>query len=205
MKLKYVGAKPTVSQHGVNFDQTKPDKYTFLSAALELLEALDFDSSDTQSLHLFHPNTSDYSESELLSRLEKYCDGLNSMMDQCEEKTTELIQKYRKKVADNQHLNADERSAWLGNIDIMRDYYLQYTVNESVYECLLNVMAEKIHTLNIDYVTFPLGRNYGLVLSHLVEVLKDHKPPYDATISVIEQEGTAVGKLDMNRPKPLNT
>jgi len=42
------------------------------------------------------------------------------------------------------------------------------------------------------------------VMSHLVDVLRDHKPPYDASLSIEEKDGATVGRLDMNRSKPLN-
>ena len=61
-----------------------------------------------------------------------------------------------------------------------------------------------IHQSHIEEVTFPLGRNHGLVLSHLVDVLRDHKPPYDVTLSIEVKDGETVGRLDMNRPTPLN-
>jgi hypothetical protein len=41
MKLKYVGAMPTVSSKGVGFDEFKPDKYTFLNASVELWYGLE--------------------------------------------------------------------------------------------------------------------------------------------------------------------
>jgi hypothetical protein len=149
MELKYVGAKPKVSGKGVTFDQTKPDRYTFLTAAVELLEALSFEVTEDT-------------------------------------------------------VGADERRAWLGNIEIMRDYYLQYITNESAYQCALDALADKIHQSHIEEVTFPLGRNHGLVLSHLVDVLRDHRPPYDATLSFETKEGETFGKLDMNRAVPLD-
>jgi hypothetical protein len=47
-----------------------------------------------------------------------------------------------------------------------------------------------------------VGRNYGLVLSHLVQVLQDSVPPYDATMEFFSDEkGEAYGKLNMNRFK----
>jgi hypothetical protein len=38
----------------------------------------------------------------------------------------------------------------------------------------------------------------------LVDVLRDNKPPYDATLSVKDNNGVAVGELDMNRAAPLD-
>jgi hypothetical protein len=48
-----------------------------------------------------------------------------------------------------------------------------------------------------------MGRNYGLVASHLVDVLRDHKPAFDATLSIYMKNGIAMGKLDMNRSTPI--
>ncbi len=199
MELKYVGAKPKVSQRGVSFDQTKPDKYTFLQAAMELLDALSFETSTDKSVYLYHPEAKEYNSRELLEGLKKHCDNLDEVFDTREEKTNELIDTYIENIKKNERLIPDERTAWLGNVAIMRDYYLQYITNESAYTCALNALADKIHKSHIEEVTFPLGRNYGLVFSHLVDVLRDHRPPYDATIEMVEKEGETVGRLNMNR------
>ncbi|RLA80651.1 MAG: hypothetical protein DRG78_10585 [Epsilonproteobacteria bacterium] len=204
-KLKYVGAKPQISGRGVTFDQTKPDRYTFLNAAVELLEALDFEVSKNKQVYLYDVSKKDLSSKKLTELLEKNCGDLNLIFDTCEEKTEKMIKKYTTKVKKNDKVGKEERQAWLGNIKVMHDYYLQYVTNESAYECALNALADKIHKSHIETITFPIGRNHGLVLSHLVDILRDHKPPYDATLKVeTNDEDVAVGKLDMNRSKPLD-
>ena len=204
MKLKYVGAKPIVSAKGVVFDQSKPDRYTFLNAAVELLEALSFEPTENKKIYLYDIKGKEYSGSELLELLKKHCANPQEAFDNLQETTDALIKKYTKQVEDNDRLSTDGRRAWLGNIKIMTDYYLQYVTNDSAYQCALNALADKIHKSHIETITFPLGRNHGLVLSHLVDVLRDHKPPYDATLSVEDKDGVAVGKLDMNRATPLD-
>lgn len=203
-KLKYVGAKPKVSGRGVTFDQSKPDRYTFLNAAVELLEALSFEAKKEKKVYLYNVKKKDYSSAKLTELLTKYCGDLDAIFNAREEKTKALIKKYTDKVKKNKKIKKDERNAWLGNIKIMHDYYLQYVTNESAYECALNALAELIHKSHIETITFPVGRNHGLVLSHLVDVLRDHKPPYDATLTFENKDGVTVGKLDMNRPVPLN-
>ena len=204
MKLKYVGAKPKVSAKGVTFDQTKPDRYTFLNAAVELLEALSFEPTKDKKLYLYNTTGKELKGKKLLELLSKHCDNPQEAFDTLQEDTNVLINKMIKKVKKNDKLSKDERTAWLGNIRIMRDYYMQYITNEAAYKCALNALADKIHKSHIEEVTFPLGRNYGLVLSHLVDVLRDHKPPYDAKLSVESKEGVPFGKLDMNVPKGLS-
>ncbi len=204
MELKYVGAKPNVSAKGVSFDQSKPDRYTFLNAAVELLEALSFKATEDKKVYLYNISGKEHSGRELVELLQKHCAEPEKAFENIQEKTNALIEKYTKKVKENDRLSPDERRAWLGNIEIMRDYYLQYVTNESAYQCALNALADKIHNAHIEEITVPLGRNHGLVLSHLIDVLRDHKPPYDATFSVEEKDGILTGKLDMNRSKPLN-
>ena len=203
MELKYVGAKPSVSAKGVSFDQTKPDRYTFLNAAVELLEALDFKTMKDKKVYLYNVPAKEHNGRELVELLQKHCTDPEKAFEDVQEKTNALIEKYTGKVKENERLSPDERRAWLGNIEIMRDYYLQYVTNESAYLCALNALADKIHEAHIEEITFPMGRNHGLVLSHLVDVLRDHKPPYDATLSIEEKEGVLMGKLDMNRSQPL--
>jgi len=204
MKLKYVGAKPKVSARGVAFDQSKPDKYTFLNAVVELLEALSFEAKQDKKVYLYTVKKKEYSSRKLTELLTKHCGNLDEMLASREEKTNALIKKYTKRVKNNNKISKIERDAWLGNIKIMRDYYLQYVTNESAYECALNALADKLHSMHIETLTFPIGRNHGLVLSHLVHRLRDHKPPYDATLRVKEENGVAVGELDMHRSKPLD-
>jgi len=203
MELKYVGAKPSVSAKGVSFDQTKPDRYTFLNAAVELLEALDFKTTADKKIYLYNIPGKELNGRELVEMLEKHCADPEKAFEDVQEKTNALIEKYTKKVKENDRLSPDERRAWLGNIEIMRDYYLQYVTNESAYLCALNALADKIHASHIEEITVPMGRNHGLVLSHLVDVLRDHRPPYDATLGIEEKEGVLMGKLDMNRSQPL--
>jgi hypothetical protein len=204
MELKYVGAKPSVSAKGVTFDQTKPDRYTFLNAAVELLEALSFEPVDNKKVYLYNISGKELNGTELVEMLKKHCTNPEEAFDSVQEKTNALIEKYTNHVKNNDKLLADERRAWLGNIEIMRNYYLQYITNESAYQCALNALVDKIHKSHIEEITFTIGRNYGLVLSHLVDILRDYKPPYDALLSFEEKDGVAVGKLDMNRPKPLD-
>ena len=205
MNLKYVGAKPKVSQHGVQFDQTKPDKYTFMHAAIELLETLNSELKEGQELYLHTIDTREYTHDVLEEKLKYYCPNMEKVLETCEEKTDVLIAKYRKKVEENTHLNYDERTAWLGNIDIMHDYYMQYISNETAYACLLQKLADTLHEKHIAEMTFPLRRNYGLVAGHLILLLKEHKPPYDASLNVLVRDGMTIGRLDMNRSKPLSS
>jgi len=202
MRLKYVGAYPIVTHKGVLFDQTKPDSYKFLNAALEIMEAISSKSDDEHSIDIEANDIKDYDSTTLEDLLQKYCDDFDGLLQLHDKKTQETISNYFEGAKNNPNLSQDEKNALLNNIKIMQEYYRQYIANEIAYECALKALSNLIHQNKIDDITFMVGRNYGLVLNHLVQVLQDSVPPYDATMEFFSDEkGEAYGKLNMNRFK----
>ncbi len=202
MQLKYVGAKPIVSKHGVGFDQSKPDAYTFISAAMMLLDAIESVKVDENGVvDMRGWSAKEYSDRELSEKVAKRCSDFEALSAEKEAETEKLIDELVKKVKANNTISADERKAWLGNIATMRGYYMQYIANELAYRSLLEALADRIITGHISEILFPLYRNYGLVFSHLIPVLTDHRPPIDATITVEGKEDIPYGKFNTNRHK----
>ncbi len=194
MKLYEVGPKPVVNQHGVSFDTTHPDRYPYISPAIELLETLDFD-TEKEEQHLHHPRANPYRGSELEDRVKEYCGDIDGILQETEEKTRELIAELEKKVEETTRLSGDEKRAWLGNIASMKAYYLQYITNQTVYRCLLGKLADKFLHSHIASITFPLRNNFGLVLDDLTHILRDHKPPYDAEIKIENTDDGLIGRF----------
>ncbi len=183
MELKYVGDMPKVSKNGVGFDSTKVDKYTYLTAAVELLEALSYGATETTQ-HLYRAKGKELTSTQLLELLKKFCNNIDEVFQTRNEKSNTLIQGLIDRVNENDLLSDDERKAWLNNIDIMTDYYIQYVTNASAYECALNVLAEQVKVAKIKEVSIPLFRNYGMVLNDLKPVLVALKSPIDTDMKV---------------------
>jgi len=202
MKLKYVGAKPIISKRGVSFDQTKPDRYNFIGPALEVLSAFDETGVDENGILDMSKWSGKSFDSGKLEKALEYCDDLEKLAKEQKEKTAELIEEYERKIKESENLKSDEKSAWLGNIKIMKPYYMQYIANELVYDCILDRIADKIIGENVYEIYFPLQRDYGLVLSHLIPVLTDHRPPLDATLKIEEKNGETYGEFNTNKSRP---
>ena len=194
MKLKYVGAMPIVSNKGVGFDETKPDRYTFLNAAVELLEALNYGPSEI-TRHLYNVSGKEYSADELKELLEKHCPNLDDYVESSEQKAKSLVEELIKRVHENSIITEDDRNAWLKNIDLMEEYYYQYVRNESAYKCALEALGQHIHDAQVQEVTFPMFRNYGLVLHDLDYVMQHRKPPIDSNLTVEAGRDGLMGRL----------
>ena len=194
MKLKYVGAMPLISDKGVGFDQTQPDKYTFLNAAVELLEALDFGATPTTQ-HLHNISAKEYQGEELISVLKNYCKNIDEVSVQMDKKAHQLKEDLITRVNENTNLNEDARTAWLNNIELMSEYYFQYISNESAYKCALDALGQEIHDARVEEVTFPMFRNYGLVLHDLDYVMQHRKSPIDSKLTIETGTDGLFGKL----------
>jgi len=183
MNLEYVGDMPKVSAHGVGFDHTQPDKYTYLHAAVELLEALSYGETETTK-HLYKTDAKSMSSRELEQKLTKYVKDLDAITLRCDKHSQELVSELVDRVQSNDSLSDDERTAWLGNIKLMREYYIQFVTNKTAYEAALDALADEIHVGKIKEVQVPMFRNYGMVLNDLQGVLERCKSPIDSKVEI---------------------
>ena len=196
MRLKYVGDLPKVTSKGVGFDQTKPDRYTFLNAAVELLEALSYGATETTK-HFHNLSGVYYSDEELLELLNKHCSDLDALLASRDAKSDALKKDLLQRVDENSTLSEDERTAWRNNILYMEEYYRQYVTNESAYQCALDALAQAIKVAQVKEITFPMLRNYGSVLHDLITVLAQLKSPIDAELSVEAKDDKFEGKFSI--------
>jgi hypothetical protein len=194
MELKYVGDLPRVSQSGVGFDHTKPDKYIYLHAVLELLEALSYGATETTE-HLYKSEHKELKPKELLSGLQKYVKDIDAIYQKRMQKAQKLIEGLKEHLYNDKNLTDDEKQAWLNNIKIMTDYYLQYVTNESVYEAALKALAEEIAVAKVLQLRIPMFRNYGIVIDDLKSVLQERKAPIDVTFEVDATDEGIIGTI----------
>ncbi len=198
MQLKYVGDMPLISKNGVGFDHTQPDKYKFLHAAVELLEALSYGAGETTQ-HLYRAQDKELSSQELMDTIKKYVSNLEAIFKSCDYKAHELIHELVDRVKANDDISEDEKVAWLENIKIMRAYYYQYIINKNAYEAALEVLGNEIHDGRIKEVSAPMFKNYGSVLNDLVGVLERRKVPIDSEVKIEQESEGLVAKLIMKQ------
>ena len=107
MKLEYVGDMPKVSAHGVGFDHTQPDKYTYLHAAVELLEALSYGETETTK-HLYRTDGKSMNARELVEKLTKYVKDIDITIEKHDKHAEEFVYDLIDRVKSNDSLSDDE-------------------------------------------------------------------------------------------------
>ena len=195
MDLHSVGPKPIIDQHGIDFNKSEPDRYTFLTATLELLQSIEKcqEESCKNEINIFmHPVK--LNDSEIVPLVMKYCNAkIDKLIKESDNKVTHLIHKYEKAVNENSSLSSEEKNAWLENIELMEGYLKQFLLNENAFECLLEEFVNFLYKQKIKKITFDLGNNYGFVLTYLQKFLTEHKPPLDAKLDVEVKDKKSIG------------
>jgi len=194
MQLKYVGDMPIVSKKGVGFDHTQPDKYVYLQAAAELLEALSYGVTETTK-HLYNVKDKEVSSSDLLELLKKHIKNIDKTFAEHDTKANAFVDELVKRVEKNDALSEDEKTAWLGNIKMMKEYFYQYIANKSAYEAALTALGDEIHDGKVQEVSVPMFKNYGMVIHDLSNVLEKRKAPIDSELVIEQVKDELIGTL----------
>jgi len=196
MQLKFVGDLPIVSKHGVGFDHTQADKYSYLQAAVELLEALSYGPTETTQ-HLYKTENHTLGGDELFHLLKKHIKDIDGLILRRDEKAEEYVNELIQRVNENEALSEDERVAWIGNIKLMKEYFIQYVTNKTAYEEALRALGDEIAIGKVQEVSVPMFKNYGMLLNDLVRVLEQRKQPIDSQVNIEDKDGTLIVRLDI--------
>jgi hypothetical protein len=194
MTLKYVGPKPIISHTGIEFDKNKEDKYVYLGIVAQLIVALDHEYIADKS---YVYDKGSLSEQECLRILQRYCSNLDKLLDKTNHSVEEHIERDEDRAHENRILCEEDKCVLFNNIEIMRDYIIQRSVNKSVYYCALRALADIVQRGHIDHVTTPFSEKFAHVLHSLQGTLRQEKPPIDSKLDIFKKEGELLVKLQM--------
>ena len=188
MILKYVGPKPTITHSGISFDTNKEDKYVYLNIVVQLIKALDHKYIADKSYVYQEPDR--LSDDEILQILTKYCDNLNTLLDKSNHNVEDEIEENIKRANENELLPTEDKEVLINNINIMKEYMLQRTVNKTVYYCAMKALADIVKRDHIEYITTPMFHKYVHVLHSLQGSLRAEEYPIDTKMDFYEKKNT---------------
>ena len=192
--LKYVGPKALFSVSGISFDNSKEDKFIYLSILAELIEALDHEYANDQR-YVVETGNKPLDEHILLDLIRKRPSNLDEQIEYWFAKTTQEIDDDIKRGRENLILNAEERQVLINNIEILRPYRIQRSINKSVYYAGVKLLASIIKQSGIQYITTPMHPKFLHVLHSVQGSLRGSHPPVDSAIDIHEQQGHLVVQL----------
>lgn len=186
--LKYVGPKALFSVSGISFDNSKEDKFIYLSILAELIEALDHEYTNDQR-YIVDTGSKPLDENILLELIRKRPSNLDEQIEYWIVKTSEEIDDDIKRAQNNPILTQEERDVLKSNIEILRPYRMQRSINKSIYYTGVKLLASIIKQSGIQYIVTPMYPKFLHVLHSVQGTLRAMHPPVDSKIDVYENQG----------------
>ena len=202
--LEYAGPKPLYSPTGIDFQINKEDKFIYLEALCELIEALDqeYTPSDDQiegedAHKKVRIGANSYTPQAMFHLLHGYVHTLNTLIDQRLGETTKIIEDDIDRARHNPNLTPQDRAVLIKNIEIMRSYQLQRSLNKCVYYAGVEALAEIVKMRHIHQLTVTIEPHLLHVLHSLQGALKQLHPPVFTQIDIFEHDEHLLVELEI--------
>lgn len=194
--IKYAGPKPLISKTGIDFDQSKEDKFIYINIAMQLLKAIDHEYYEDRR-YTHNIDSHNISESILDNEVQHYCKNYDELIDKQNHSVEDEFQKEMQHISDNRLLTSIEKEVFENNLTIMHDYLIQRSINKRLYYCIIEQLAEVVKKDNIDYIVTPMDQRFVHVLHSVQGVLAKQKFPIDTKMEIYEENQEFLAKLDV--------
>lgn len=174
MKLEYAGLKPIISEHGISFKDGKEDKFIYLSFAIDILDAIDH-TYEQKKTYSHQVNNKPLSPNEIIDILLKYHPDLEINMNKEIDSYLLHLDEEEKTVEDRIHLLDIERSTYISNLKIMRNYKIQRAKNKIFYFHCIETIVETILKYKIKELDTPFNERFWHILQTIEGNLSLHK------------------------------
>lgn len=186
--FKYAGPKPLVSKTGIDFDQNKEDKFVYMSIVAELIQALDHEYIIDKN-YVCDTGDRPLSSDTIFALIRKYNPNLDNEIEEHKKHTEEEISDELDRAKHNKLLCVEECQTLAKNIELMRSYHIQRSINKSIYYSGIDILANIIKRGHIDTIISPMFLKFNHVFHSIQGVLVKLHPPIDSTIDIYEDNG----------------
>lgn len=188
MTLKYVGPKFLASPTGIDFNTSKEDKYVYIGVMVELIKVLDHDYQDNK-IYSTQTQQKSYDEKSIINLIRTYITDIDEQIKQWSDKAIEGINIEICRASNCFRLNYEEQESLIKNIEIMRPYKIQRTINKAIYYAGIDALANIIKQRHIDYITTSIEPKHLHVLHSIQGSLRRFHPAIDSEINILRKQG----------------
>ncbi len=183
MIIKYAGPRPEISHHGIQFKDGKEDKYVYLLIAMQILKAIDKDYEDTKS-YSYGLDTKRISDDDLLKMMLEYEPDIEEQVNNEEQSYKKHLDEEFEHIEQRKDLKEIEKTAWLNNLNIMREYKIQRAVNKIYYIHSIIHITRIIKRERIKEIDTPFYEKYWHVLQTIQGKLSEGRDSVGSDLKV---------------------
>ncbi len=195
MKIKYVGPRPEISEHGVTFKTGKEDKYVYLSVAVQILIALDKNCKDEKT-YSYSTSQRDLSDIEMLDTMLRFEPTLEQSVIAEKEAYAKHLDEEIAHIEHRKHMNPLNKEIFINNYKIMKEYRLQRAVNKMYYMHCIKEIVDVIKKEHIKEIDAPFQEKYWHVLQTIEGALISLKSSLNCELKIDrDKENNLIAKL----------
>jgi hypothetical protein len=195
MKIKYVGPRPVINQHGITFKDGKEDRFVYLSISLQILQAIDKE-YDGQKTYSYDINSKRFSNEAIVNELKKYEYILEEQVMEEEKRYAQKLIDEKEHISNMVHLLEDDKFSWMRNLDLMQEYRIQRAINKIYYLHCINNIKDIIIREKIKEIDAPFFEKYWHVLQTIQGAIENCKHSTKTNLEIqVNNNGDMITKL----------
>lgn len=196
MALKYAGPKPLISAHGVSFDLNKEDKFVYLSIVAELILALNHEYEGGKR-YTYLASNKPMDIDRIIELIRQNDPSLDQEIQERKKMVEHEIEEELKHAHSNKVLCEEEKEVLVKNIELMRSYLINRSINKTVYYSGITSLAHIIQKGHIDTIFAPMFPKFQHVFHSIQGALFKLHPAIDSNIDIYEEDGHLNVRLDI--------
>jgi len=194
MKIEYAGPRPMISQHGIDFKDGKEDKYVYLMISIQILQAIDKNYEEHKS-YSYDTKTKRFSNDEIHQILNSYSTTLEQDVEDAEKSYTQKIDEEIEHIKMRTNLKETEKNVWVNNLEIMRKYRIQRSINKIYYMQSIELIKEIIKREEIKEIDTPFYEKYWHVLQTIQGALEEGRRSVHTELKIERSNENMIAKL----------
>lgn len=194
MKIEYAGPRPMISQHGIDFKDGKEDKYVYLMISIQILQAIDKNYEEHKS-YSYDTKTKRFSNDEIHQILNSYSTTLEQDVEDAEKSYTQKIDEEIEHIKMRTNLKESEKNVWVNNLEIMRNYRIQRSINKIYYMQSIELIKEIIKREEIKEIDTPFYEKYWHVLQTIQGALEEGRRSVHTELKIERSNENMIAKL----------
>jgi len=198
IQIAYAGPKVLFSEHGINFDNNKEDKFVYLNIATQLHQALSHEHEPNQ-IYQYSTDSKRLSSEEIMAYFQTIFSDSKVLLEIAQKEADEFIDHEKHRAVIRNDLNEIATKAWLANIQLMQKYVKQRRFNKAIYYQIINSLGKLVIKHNVTQINTPMYQKFVHVLHSLKGVLKNSKPSLDSTVEFYDNKGVLEVRLMIKR------
>lgn len=196
MSLKYAGPKPMISAHGVTFDLNKEDKFIYLSIVAELIQALNHEYEGGKR-YTYLTSNKPLDTDRILELIRQNDPQLEQEIKDRQKIVEHEIEEELERAHSNKVLCEEEKEVLVKNIELLRHYRINRSINKTIYYSGIASLAHIIQQGHIDRIFAPMFPKFNHVFHSIQGALVKLHPPIDSTIEIYEEDAHLSVRLDI--------